>query len=217
MNQLWLNKQNNPKCVLFFNGWGMDENAVSHLKAEDYDVLSCNDFSPLQEVEDLSQYQDLYLVAWSLGVWAAANTPNIAKLKFTKATAINGTLHPVHNQQGISPAVFAGTLSGWNERNRDKFNMRVFGGRSQYAEAAGRLSVRTVENQKAELASILQSVEAGVQTEFSFDCVLVGSGDLIFAPQNQLNSWQNKTRVVEMALPHFPFMNFQSWQEILDL
>lgn len=217
MNQHWINKQNNSKCVLFFNGWGMDENAVFHLKMDDYDVLMCNDFSPLEDVEVLVDYQELYLVAWSLGVWAVANTPNIADLKFTKATAINGTLHPVDDNLGIPSAVFAGTLSGWNERNRDKFNMRVFGGRTQFAEATERLSARTVENQKDELAYILQSVEEGKQADFRFDCAVIGNGDLIFTPQNQKNAWENATRLVEMSLPHFPFSEFQSWQEILDL
>ncbi len=216
MNQHWINKENNSKCVLFFNGWGMDENVVSHLKMDGYDVLMCNDFSPLENVEVLDDYQDLYLVAWSLGVWAAANTPNIDSLNFTKAIAINGTLHPVDDNLGIPPTVFAGTLSGWNERNRDKFNMRVFGGRTQYAEATARLSARTVENQKAELACILKSVEEGKQGSFKFDCAVIGNGDLIFAPQNQMNAWKNKTRVEEMNLPHFPFLDFQSWQEILD-
>ena len=36
----WLNKKNNKKLIIFFNGWGMDDSAIVHLSPEDYDVLT---------------------------------------------------------------------------------------------------------------------------------------------------------------------------------
>ncbi len=39
MKYKWLNKQNNKKLIIFFNGLGMDENAVNHLDTEDYDIV----------------------------------------------------------------------------------------------------------------------------------------------------------------------------------
>ena len=39
MKYKWLNNVKNKKLIIFFNGWGMDENVVKHLDCEDYDVL----------------------------------------------------------------------------------------------------------------------------------------------------------------------------------
>ena len=48
MKYKWLNKEvNNSKLILFFNGWGMDDNVVKHLDVEDYDVLMFYDYNTL--------------------------------------------------------------------------------------------------------------------------------------------------------------------------
>ena len=41
------------KIILFFNGWGMDENVVNHLNSEDYDVLMFYDYNSLDTDFDL--------------------------------------------------------------------------------------------------------------------------------------------------------------------
>ena len=38
MHYKWLNKNNNNKLILFFNGWAMNETAVSNLAFDDFDV-----------------------------------------------------------------------------------------------------------------------------------------------------------------------------------
>ena len=39
MKYKWINYKNNKKLIIFFNGWGMDENVVKHFSPEDYDVF----------------------------------------------------------------------------------------------------------------------------------------------------------------------------------
>ena len=39
MKYEWLNKCENKNLIVFFNGWGMDSNAVSNLNFGNYDIL----------------------------------------------------------------------------------------------------------------------------------------------------------------------------------
>ena len=71
MRYKWLNKEGNNKLILFFNGWGMDENVVKHLDVEDYDILMFYDYNTLDtdfSWELLNIYHEKNLIAWSMGV-----------------------------------------------------------------------------------------------------------------------------------------------------
>lgn len=97
----WLNKQNNDKLIIFFAGWSFDEQPFKFLACDNYDVLIMYDYTSLDcEIEDFSQYGEINLIAWSMGVFAAYllkdNLP-----KFNKKIAINGTPLPVDDKYGI--------------------------------------------------------------------------------------------------------------------
>ena len=70
MKSLWLNKKNNKNIIVFFNGWGMNETIVSHIDYNKNDVLMFCDYRNLDiETFDFSQYENKFLVAWSMGVY----------------------------------------------------------------------------------------------------------------------------------------------------
>lgn len=218
MNKIWLNKEGNQQCILFFNGWGMDRQAVSHMKTESFDVCMLNDYNPVSVLTGpLGQYQSLYVVAWSLGVWASARALNGSPLKITKAIAINGTPEPISNTFGIAPEIFNTTRESWNSSNRTKFNIRMAGGRKMFNQIADRMPLREVENQKRELEYIQRENEPGESLPIHFDCALIGSGDLIFTPSNQLNYWKQRIRIVKADIPHYPFPMFESWNQIIQI
>lgn len=218
MNKRWLNKQGNKSCILYFNGWAEDENAVKHLDTGTFDICMFNDYNPVSPIDEkINEYSTIYLVAWSLGVWAAAKSLSQSQIKITKAIALNGTQQPIDISQGISPSVFKATLDTWNEKNRNKFNIRMMGGRKQYAQLINRISTREVENQKSELSNMLKEVSSNKAVEINFDCALIGSNDLIFTPANQLNHWNARARIVETDVTHYPFAIFETWNEIIGL
>ncbi len=70
MRRKWLNKNDNKELIVFFNGWGADEKAVSHLDYENYDVLVFYDYRNF-DIENFrfSSYKSKYLTAWSMGVF----------------------------------------------------------------------------------------------------------------------------------------------------
>ncbi|OQY04142.1 MAG: hypothetical protein B6I20_03650 [Bacteroidetes bacterium 4572_117] len=218
MGTIWLNKTGNKNCILFFNGWGMDENAVNHLSTTNFDVCMFGDYCNNFKIKaNLSGYDKIYVVAWSLGVWASAKLLSQTPLKITKAIALNGTQQPIDDNQGILPQVFTATLNGWSERNRNKFNMRMMGGRDKYMQFKKNLGKREIQNQKDELSYILKEVNYDKKAEMNFDCALIGSNDLIFTPDNQFNYWNSKTRIIKTNVPHYPFTIFTTWDEIIEL
>ena len=73
MQGFWLNKKNNDRLILVFNGWGMNETPFKHLDCADYDVLIVSDYSDITfDLRDLSEkYSKKYLIAWSMGVYVS--------------------------------------------------------------------------------------------------------------------------------------------------
>ena len=213
-----INRENNEKCILFFNGWGMDENAVKDLVFNDFDVCMFYDYRNIDYCDDeFVNYKSIYVVAWSLGVWVASRFLINSKLKIDKTIAINGTEKPVHNEFGILPEVFQRTLETWNEINRKKFYQRIFGSRKNLENSLLKLPERTSENQKKELISLREKIKTSGKSYLNWSCALIGSNDLIFSKLNQTKYWENKTRMIIKELPHFPFNEFKFWKQIIDL
>ena len=67
-------KEANRKLLLLFSGWSASPEAFRHLETEpDTDLWICYDYrDALFPMEELSAYQQICLVAWSLGVWVAS-------------------------------------------------------------------------------------------------------------------------------------------------
>lgn len=218
MNTLWLNKNKNNSCILFFNGWSMDKNAVKHLDYEQYDVCMFNNYSDLNEInDDYREYQNRYVVAWSLGVWAAEQVLKNTAIQFKKLISLNGTPFPANNEYGIPEKTFVSTLENWNEANRNKFNIRMMGGKNEMNELKERLSQRAIEEQKRELQNIYNAYQSNDSHTLQWNVALIGQNDSIFPTQNQQNWWNNKTRIIKTQQTHYPFSNYTSWKQIIEL
>jgi len=214
----WLHKNNNSACIIFCNGWGMDNNAVKHLDAENYDVCTIHDYLGTVNESEFMQYTQVYLIAWSMGVWAAMEMFAHSKITFEKTIAINGTGKPMDNTYGIPQSVFEGTLNGWNDNTRKKFTMRMFGGGREYVQAQAFLSKRTSHNQKDELSRIYNYLEEKTEGEcFIWNVAVIGELDYIFTAENQKNYWLSQTKCISLPIPHYPFVNVKKWSEFLTI
>jgi len=134
-------------------------------------------------------------------------------LKITKSIAINGTLNPIDDSEGIPEQIFLKTLNGWNEQNRIKFNRRIFGGMSNAENKF--LSNRTIENQKKELLFLYDLYKQKNRNNIIWDIICVGENDLIFTKNNQLSYWTDKASILVKDWTHFPFSRLKSWDEII--
>ena len=196
----WLNKKNNKKLIIFFNGWGMDDSAIVHLSPEDYDVLTICDYNTLEELPDLSEYNSKHVVAWSMGVMVAT----LFECNQKTATAINGTLFPIHAEYGINPNVYKLMELGYNEQSAEKFLIKMFNDNSKVFHPN-----RDVENQKQELTA-LRNYSAN--TDYKYTRVIVSNNDKIIPTQSQINYWGD-VEIIEDG--HCPFTRYSKWEELL--
>lgn len=202
MKYKWLNKQNNSRLIIFFNGLGMDENAIKHLNTEDYDVVMFYDYNNLETNFDfsaLNNYAEKNLIAWSMGVMVATNF----NFGFQHAVAINGTLTPIDAKFGINPKIYDLTIRGFDS---EKFVLNML----ENVELANNIKPnRKAENQKNELIAIKNF---SAKESFEYDKVLISDNDKIIPPKSQCAYWNIEAN---LKSGHYPFHLFKKWSEIL--
>ncbi|MCF6176922.1 MAG: DUF452 family protein [Victivallaceae bacterium] len=209
----WLNRQNRATLILFFNGWGMDASAVSSLSCDGFDLLEINDYTTSTPLPALQEYDQTILIAWSLGVFTAAQ----CAIKPDLAIAINGTLRPINETFGIPPEIFQGTIDNWHERGRNKFNRRMCGDRETLAHFNASPPCRTIEAQQKELMAIRDTVKTHPEPTNIFDVAMISSGDRIMPPTAQTAYWEEqKTAIITLDAPHYLFNRWNSWKELID-
>lgn len=203
MKYKWLNKNNNSKLILFFNGWGMDECVVNHLKTDDYDVLMFYDYNSIEtdfNFKAINLYKTKHLVAWSMGVMIAS----LFEVDYTSKTAINGTLNPINDKFGIPTRIYNLTLKGFSPKGAEKFMRNMF-----REECELPIPARSFENQKSELEALThyQSNE-----DFKYNRIILSSEDKIIPTKNQIAFWGIEPNIES---GHSPFNHFTKWSELL--
>ncbi len=203
------------------SGWGCDDIPFRKIDSQDYDVLMCYDYRDLSNVsdiiEELKHYQEQHLIAWSLGVYASSILFKDHKDLFISTLAINGSLSPINDEKGIPSAIFQGTIDGLDKRGRDKFFMRMCGGRSGFADFSKHQPQRSVEDQKEELICLQNMILDRSITWDIFDKVLLSSRDMIFPFKNLEKAWEGKSQKNVLDLPHFCFSEWNEWDSILEV
>lgn len=211
MRTFWAKKNNSEHLILFFNGWGMDENVVNHLSS-DSDILIIYDYSDLSFNQDISTYKEVTLIAWSLGVFIASQVvQNLSNIK--RSIAINGTLLPIDKDFGIDPKIFQLTLDNMSESTRDKFFAKMVS-----SEKVRFISPnREVESQTQELAYIKKVFQGSNFGYSNFDVAMVSDKDKIIPTKNQVSYWGKKSvEVIKLNSGHYPFFKFESWDELIN-
>lgn len=153
MNAAFIRQNHTPVLELFFNGWSMDD-CVAHALAGADDLLAVWDYTSfdLDLLPLLAGYREIRLTAWSLGVWSAAKYFENKEVAFADAVAVNGTLQPVSAEYGIAPDIFAGTAANWlEERARERFNLRLAGGRAERGRVSRFRPFRRVAAERTQL------------------------------------------------------------------
>ena len=201
MQYKWLNKKGNKNLIVFFNGWGMSEKAVSHLDFTGYDVLTFFDYRNFGiENFDFSKYEKKVLIAWSMGVYVCNHFFDIFK-GFDSFIAINGTQKPIDDVYGIPTAIYNLTVDNFNDLSCAKFMKKI----STNLEPSG----RSTQELKEELIAIKN---LKIKDYLTFDKVIVSTKDRIIPSKNQLNFWKTAK---EIDGAHYFFDQYTSWEELL--
>ncbi len=217
MQYYWLNKNNNENLIIFFGGWSFDYKPFEFLKCGNNDVLMFYDYTePLlpENIFDEKAYKNIRLVSWSMGVFIAYYLRD--KLpEFSYKLAVNGTPFPVDNTRGIPERTFNLTLQYAETGLQGKFYKNVFANEDFLAKYLQTPVERSIPERVAELESLdkfIKSKQLSYDGKY-YDRAIVGMQDKIIPSKNQINCWNDIA--VKLECGHFPFYNFNSWDEIL--
>lgn len=208
-------RDNNSRLLLIFAGWGMDAGVFAQLRRPGYDIAVAWDYrSDDADLTAVAGYGEIVLIAWSMGVYEADRVLHGHRLPLSLTVAVNGTLHPVDNTQGIPELIFDGTLNGLNERSLMKFYRRICGSSEAFAAFKLCMPQRSIDELADELRAIRIRQNTGRYTHDSghlrWDKVIVADNDAIIPTANQLTAW----RGYEITL--MPGSHFPDWQKLLD-
>ncbi len=225
--KLYQHKQNNTELIIFFNGWAMTPETVEHLSFDEkQDLLVLWDYRSLDLDFNLNAYQSIKLIAWSMGVWAADKWYNSldTKVNIQQALAICGTGYPMSDERGIPQTIFEGTLQGVSEKNRERFNRRMCGGKS-LRHLFDALAKRPTQEIKAELQSVydeelkrLKLGEVQKQKVAPWTKAIIGGKDRIIPASNQECYWQELGLEIDTLEDeaHYIFASYTSWEDLLE-
>ena len=206
----------NNSLIVFFTGWGCDENCTSHLNSENHDIFTVYDYTDLSNASvissKISHYKKAFLISWSFGVKIASQI--LQKELFTKTIAINGTIDLIDKNFGIPPHIFDRTLSSMSEENLILFykNMTL----DQISFFNSHKPARSFSSVKKELGFLDKS---SIKCDYDFyDEALVSSRDLIIPAANQNSFWKSKCGLESRNIdaPHYPFYLWNKWESILN-
>ena len=198
----------------------MDYTIFKEFASEEYDVLMVYQYSNLDLpeiiIDTLKNYKSSSLIAWSMGTWMAnflfQENSEICKHKI----AINGTLKPVDDNNGILSKVYEATISHFGPIGRVKFFKRMWNNIEVPDIFRKHKSVRELEDQKAELIFLRDSAKNNIEPINMFDTVIIGEKDIITPTKNQIYYWDGKVEIKKIDSPHFPFYLWKNWDEIFE-
>lgn len=212
----WIVKEGADRVLLFFNGWAMDQGIVRALPLPcDTDLLCLYGYH--RNDWDLSAELDCYsridVVAWSMGVWAAAHALKGRVNAIGHCVAVNGTGRPMDASTGINPDVIEATIRNFSESSRNKFMLRIAGGKTGFSRLEPFLSNRALDDQLEEL--IWWRENACIEGEpLPWNRVICGTADRVFPLASQLAYWEGYAPE-HYPIPHYPFYSFNSWNKLL--
>ena len=195
------------KAIVFFNGWSLDENVIKHLDKGDYEIIHVNkyqDYDLLNLEEKMKQYDELHLVAFSLGVWYANELMEATSFEFKTKLAINGTTQSIDDKYGIPTSIFENTLDTLTPKHLLDFDRNCY---KQELIDRDRDFMDCFE----ELQFFYDNYEP---RENLFEKAIISKYDLIFPARNQMRFYKGlEVKVIEAQ--HLALLKFKSWDEIL--
>lgn len=202
-----LRKEDFSDALLFFNGWGMDYRIMEN-RIDGCDVFVFYDYRDMETCPgfpDLSSYENIYVVAWSMGVWAASYWLGKTGLRVRTSVALCGTESPIDDNYGISELFYKITLKGIRKMGPSKFYERMIEGNKDSEDFAGRLPER---KDQAEELEALWNLCTAVKPVFPWDKAVIAREDKIFPYESQKSWWmQRGVEVLEISGGHYPFAN----------
>ncbi|MDR0614630.1 MAG: DUF452 family protein [Lactobacillales bacterium] len=190
--------------LLFFNGWGMDESLVKHLKIPKNTRLEVVNYPYKIQVP---KEENIIPIGYSFGVYYLAKWITQAKLSFPKVIAINGTPEII-GSNGIFEKVFQTTYRELSKAILKKFfkNMGI--------DQTFRRPNKSIDELKAELKNLYNNYQPQPNV---FTHALISENDRIISAKRQEKYFQaQNTKIKKINGGHFAFATLKNWRDIID-
>ena len=199
--------------IVFFSGWGCDYNQFMNLH-DNKDVLILYNYQDLNLDFDFSVYANIYVIAYSAGVFVASilasKLPNVRQ-----KVALCGNPYLFDEKFGISKEnikVFKEiTLDNYLDFRR-KYMVFSDEEYEKYNKLESLRTIESCENELEALDKIYKEKKAKINP--IFDKAIVAENDLIFNLQAQIDFYKNKLRIIRNAKHHI-FFRFNSFEELI--
>ena len=212
-------REKNNHLIVFFGGWGSDENMFVPLCTDDFDFIMFYNYSADEALvlPETKTYERITLIAWSLGVWAAEYLTSKTGIIPDISIAVNGTPFPANNQYGIPLNVFEETLNNITEENMEKFYLKVFGDKKTYLINFDRVPRRTLKSLQDELRWLYNRIMEHNESCFKWTFAISSEIDRIFPAENLKCYWEkeSETQHIIVPMPHYFFHNWKSFTEFI--
>ena len=186
----------------------MDWRPFGHLDHSDYDILVVWDYRDLAyNWHPLLRYEEICLIAWSMGVFVASISIHEIEPRVTMRVAINGTLTPIDDTRGIPPAIWRGTMNALSPGTWRKFKRRMCDSAEQYEKFAENAPKRTIPDLTEELEALETHTLFHTGQITDWDLAIVSRHDGIFPPANQLRAWRDVAPTRTLEAGHLPDFN----------
>jgi biotin synthesis protein BioG len=183
------------------------------LASKGCDLYICYDYRSLAlpDLTWMEEYEQVELLAWSMGVFVAAATLADRCDKFTSATALAGTLYPIDDRRGIPVAAYEEMERSLTQDELDRFHASMFDAPEKLQRLVLNRPKRTPVSVREELICLHKHIRAAETTPRDiFSHRIVTTRDRIFPARNQMRAW-GKDRCEQHKWPHFPFYSEQFW------
>lgn len=212
--QYLFQNNNSQDLIVFFSGWGCDYNQFVNLH-DNKDVLTLYDYQDLELDFDFSKYDNIYVIAYSAGVFIASilgdTIPNVRQ-----KVAMCGNPYLFDKKLGLS----CDAVRVLKEVNLDNYldfrrQYMVFSD-EEYKKYNQLASLRTFESCERELVALQRMYkEKKEQINPEFDKAFAAENDLIFKLSVQKDFYKDKLQVIKNARHHV-FFRFNSFEDMLN-
>lgn len=199
--------------IVFFAGWGCDENQFVNLKDAD-NVLILYDYQDFDLDFDFSPYQKVDVIAYSAGVFVASVFK--PDFRISKKVAINGNPYLFDEKLGLK-ARLIDEFRAINLDNYLEFRRKYMVESDEEYQKYNQLqSLRSIESCMAELDALQKLyAEYKVNIVIDFDKVILSDNDVLFDLSAQKHFYDCPIKIVPDSKHHL-FFKFSSFREILE-
>ncbi|MDX8336391.1 pimeloyl-ACP methyl esterase BioG family protein [Candidatus Cetobacterium colombiensis] len=191
--------------ILFFNGWGMNEDIIKNIIPKDNMTVKCINYPYIVKDIEFFKYKHIFVVGWSFGVYYASKFLLENKYLNCTSIAINGVPCLI-GEYGISLKMFKLTLNTLSNDNLKKFYLNM-GLSLKFFPKKPNLEIL-----KKELSDILNS---SFENHCKFDRVFLGKYDRIIPYSKQLKFYTKESSfITTLDCGHYPFETLKNWRDI---